>query len=84
MDDEDLDELILSRLRHRRGQDAARDGSGRIVTAADLAMFFNEPETRIHDRLQALAGQGLVKESGAAPDRWMIVLAGDSLDAAGG
>lgn len=82
MNDEDLDELILSRLRHRRSQDTAGDGSGRTVTAADLALFFNEPETRIHDRLQILAGQSLVAESAAAPDRWMIVLAGDSPDAA--
>lgn len=47
---------------------------------ADLATFFNEPESRIQDRLRALAEQGQVKESTAAPDRWMIVLASDPDD----
>jgi hypothetical protein len=78
MDDEDLDELILSHLRHRPSQDTAGDGSGRAVTAADPAMFVNEPKTRIQDRLPALAGHGLVEESGATPDNWTIVLAGNS------
>ncbi len=76
MNDEEIDELILSRLRQRRGQDA----SDRTLSAADLATFFNEPESRIQDRLRALTEQGLVKESAAAPDRWMIVLASDRSD----
>jgi hypothetical protein len=43
MSDEEIDELILSRLRQRRGQQPA----DRTVSAADLAAFFNEPEPRI-------------------------------------
>jgi hypothetical protein len=73
MDDEEIDELILSRLQQRRRQETA----DRAVSAADLAAFFNEPEPRIQHRLRALADQGLITESAAAPDRWMIVLASD-------
>lgn len=39
MDDEEIDELILSRLRQRRSQQAA----DRIVSAADLAAFSTSP-----------------------------------------
>jgi len=76
MSDEEIDELILSRLRQRRGQQPA----DRTVSAADLAAFFNEPEPRIQDRLRALADEGLITESTAAPDRWMIVLTSDPCD----
>jgi DNA-binding IclR family transcriptional regulator len=69
VNDEEIDELILNRLRRRRGQEPG----DRTLSAADLATFFNEPESRIRDRLKALAEQGLVKESSAVPDRWMIV-----------
>jgi hypothetical protein len=72
MNDEEIDELILSRLLQRRGQ--------RTLSAADLATFFNEPESRIQDRLRALAEQGQVKESAAAPDRWLIAPASDPDD----
>jgi hypothetical protein len=75
--DEELDELILSRLRQRRAQDAAGERHDRAVSAADLAASFDEPEARLQDRLSALAKQDLVRESGAAPDRWMIVLTND-------
>jgi hypothetical protein len=51
MDDEEIDELILSRLRQRRAQQAG----DRTASAADLATFFNEPEPRIQNRLRALA-----------------------------
>ncbi len=75
---EEIDELILSRLRQRRAQQAG----DRTASAADLATFVNEPEPRIQNRLRALAlaDQGLIKESAAAPDRWMIVLASDPSD----
>jgi hypothetical protein len=75
--DEELDELILSRLRQRRAQDAADETRDRAVSAADLAAFFNEPQARLQDRLRALAELGLVRESGAMPDCWMIVLTSD-------
>lgn len=76
MNDDEIDELILSRLRQRRGQESG----DRTLSAADLATFFNEPESRIQDRLKALAEQGQVKESAAAPDRWMIVLVNDPVN----
>jgi hypothetical protein len=80
MNDEELDDLILGRLRQRRGQHEAGATSGRTLSAADLAAFFNEPEPRIQDRLRARADQGLIKESAAAPDSWMIVLASHPSD----
>jgi len=46
MDDEEIDELILSRLRQRRAQQAG----ARTASAADLATFFNEPEPRCTER----------------------------------
>jgi len=73
MNDEELDDLILGRLRQRRGQDEA----GETLSAADPAAFFNEPASRIQDRFRALAEQGRVKESAAAPDRWMLVATSD-------
>jgi len=76
MDDEEIDELILSRLRQRRRLETA----DRTVSAADFAAFFNEPESRIQGRLRALADQGLIRESADAPDRWMIVLTSDPCD----
>ncbi|MFI4978077.1 MAG: hypothetical protein ACHQC8_05315 [Solirubrobacterales bacterium] len=76
MNDDELDELILGRLRQRRGQ--ATETADRTLTSADLAVFFNEPEERVRDRLRALAAEGRVKESTAAPDRWMIVIAGEA------
>lgn len=39
MDDEEIDELILSRLRQRRSEETADP----TASAADLAAFFNEP-----------------------------------------
>jgi hypothetical protein len=78
--DEELDELILSRLRQRRAQDVAGKTRDRAVSAADLAAFFNEPESRVQDRLGALAEQGLVMESAAAPGSWTIVLKSDLRD----
>jgi hypothetical protein len=80
MNDDELDDLILGRLRQRRGQDATRATGDRTLSAADLAAFFNEPESHIQDRLRALAEQGRVKESAAVPDRWMIVLTSDPPD----
>jgi hypothetical protein len=35
-------------------------------------MFFNEPENRVKARVRVLAPAGKIKESTAAPDRWMI------------
>ena len=75
MNDDELDELILGRLRHRCVQ--ATETGDRTITSADLAAFFNEPEVRVRDRLKALATEGRAKESTAAPDRWMIVLTSD-------
>ena len=75
MDDDDLDEPIPGPPATPPKQDAG-DRTDRIVRAADLAVFFTEPEPRIRARLQVLVGQRRVRESSAAPDRWMIVLEG--------
>jgi hypothetical protein len=61
MTDEELDELILSRLRNRATQ-----------SATDLAASFNEPEPRVEARVLALASEGRIEESAAMPGRWMI------------
>jgi hypothetical protein len=78
MDDEEIDELILSRLRQHRAQqsggpDRERGGPRHLLQRARTPY----PEPRIQNRLRALADQGLIKESAAAPDRWMIVVASD-------
>ncbi len=65
MGDDELDELILGRLRQRRGNDGAT--GDRTLSAAYLAVFFNEPELRVQRRLIALAAEGRVRESAAAP-----------------
>jgi hypothetical protein len=72
MDDHELDELILGRLRHRRQKTDAGELSDATQSAADLAAFFNEPEASVEDRLRGLASEGRIVESVAAPDRWMI------------
>ena len=73
MNDDELDELILGRLRQRA---QVAEVANRTLSSSDLAVFFNEPEARVQDRLNALAAEGLVKESTAAPDRSMIALTG--------
>ena len=44
----------------------------RLKRPADLAASFNEFESRVVPRLVALANEGRIKESTAAPERWMI------------
>lgn len=70
MSDDELDELILGRLRNRR--QAARANAAAAQSAADLAASFNEPESRVEERIRALATEGRITESDAAPGRWLI------------
>ena len=72
MTDDELDELILSRLRNRLEQAARLEVSAATQSPADLAASFNESESRVVPRLVALANEGRIKESTAAPERWMI------------
>lgn len=72
MIDEELDELILSRLRHLRAQAGRGATSTATQTAANMAVFFNEPEDRVQARIRALAGEDRIKESTAVLDCWMI------------
>jgi hypothetical protein len=72
MSDDELDELILGRLRNRREQAARVEISAATQSPADLAASFNEAEIRIVERLLTLASEGRIKESVAAPGRWMI------------
>jgi hypothetical protein len=72
MTDDELDELILSRLRSRWEQAARTEISAATQSSADLATSFNESEDRLEARILALASEGRIKESSAAPGRWMI------------
>jgi hypothetical protein len=72
MSDDELDELILARLRNRRQHPARTEITAATQSPADLATSFNEPETRVEARLQSLAREGRVKESTGAPGRWML------------
>ncbi len=72
MSDGELDELILGRLRNGREQAARVEIIVATQNPADLAVSFNEPESRVEERLLALASEGRIKESAAAPGRWMI------------
>jgi hypothetical protein len=73
MNDEELDELILSRLRSRLEQAERNERNDATQSPTDMAASFNEPEARVETRVLVLASEGRVKESAAAPGRWMIV-----------
>jgi hypothetical protein len=70
---EELDELILGRLRNRREAANVNLASAATQSPADLAASFNEPEDRVDERIRVLASEGRIKESEAAPGRWMLV-----------
>jgi hypothetical protein len=72
MTEDELDELILSRLRSRWEQAARAEISAATQSSADLATSFNESEGRLEARILVLASEGRIKESSAAPGRWMI------------
>jgi hypothetical protein len=72
MTDEELDELILSRLRSRREQTRSNELHDATQSPTDLAASFNEPEPRVEARVLVLAAEGRIKESAAVPGRWMI------------
>lgn len=72
MTEEELDEMILSRLRNRREQAERTEISDATQSPTDMAAAFNEPESRLEERVRSLAAEGRIKESAAAPDRWMI------------
>jgi hypothetical protein len=76
--DEELDELILSRLRDRREQTERNELHDATQSPTDLAASFNEPEARVEARILMLAGEGRIVESAALPGRWMIAASGDS------
>jgi hypothetical protein len=72
MSDDELDELILGRLRNGREQAVRVEIMVATQSPADLAASFNEAEIRIVERLLTLASEGRIKESAAAPGRWRI------------
>jgi hypothetical protein len=72
MSDEELDELILSRLRNRWEAANANLTPAATQSPSDLAASFNEPEDRVEERIRVLASEGRIKESEAAPGRWLI------------
>jgi hypothetical protein len=69
MSDEELDELILSRLRIRREQFGRNELSDTTQSTTDLAASFNEPEPRVEARVLQLATEERIKESSALPGR---------------
>jgi hypothetical protein len=78
MSDEELDELILSRLRSRREQLDRNDLHDATQSSTDLATSFNEPEPRVEARIRVLASEGKIVESAALPGRWLIAASGDN------
>jgi hypothetical protein len=72
MTDEELDDLILSRLRSRREQVELSELGNATQSTTDMAAAFNEPEVLVDARVLVLAGEGRIKESAAAPGRWML------------
>jgi hypothetical protein len=72
MTDEELDELILSRLRNRREQFGRSEPSDATQSTTDLAASFNEPEADVEARVLQLAAEDRIKESAAMPGRWML------------
>jgi hypothetical protein len=72
MTDEELDELILGRLRNRQEAAHARLSAAATQSPADLASSFNEPESLVEARILVLASEDRIKESDAAPGRWLI------------
>jgi hypothetical protein len=77
MSDEELDELILSRLRSRREQFGRNELHDATQSPTDLAASFIEPEARVEARILVLASGGRIVESAAVPGRWMIAVSGD-------
>ncbi|MGA9313210.1 MAG: hypothetical protein WBV77_01135 [Solirubrobacteraceae bacterium] len=72
MSDEELDELILSRLRNRREQFGRNELTDATQSTTDLAASFNEPEPRVEARVLQLAAEHRIEESPALPGRWML------------
>ncbi len=72
MTDEELDELILSRLRSRREQTELGELGDATQSTTNMATAFNEPDARVEARVLVLAGEGRIKESAAVPGRWML------------
>jgi hypothetical protein len=71
--DEELDELILGRLRNRREAAHANLAAAATQSSGDLDSSFNESEDRVDERVRVLVSEGRIRESEAAPGRWMIV-----------
>ncbi|MBA3807600.1 MAG: hypothetical protein H0X28_04270 [Solirubrobacterales bacterium] len=74
MNDHDLDDLILSRLRNRRVQAKEGDLSAAAQRATSPASFFNEPEDHVETRIRVLAADRWIVQTAAAPGRWMIAV----------
>jgi hypothetical protein len=72
MTDDKLDEVILGGLRIMR--EGLRQGAWNIstMTVAGIAAMVDQPVARVESRVAELAARGLIKESEAAPGRWMI------------
>ncbi len=70
--DEKLDEVLIGGLRIMR--EGFRQGAwvNSTLTAAGMAAMVDQPVARVQARIDDLAGRGLIRESEAAPGRWML------------
>jgi hypothetical protein len=80
MTDEELDELILRRLRSRAEQFKRSELQDATQSPTDLAASFNEPEARIDARIALLASEDRIVESASSPGRWRITVSDDRGD----
>ncbi len=75
MTDEELDELILSRLCSRREQAELSELGDATQSTTDMAAAFNEPDVRVDARVLVLAGEGRIRSplphpaAGCLPDQ---------------
>ncbi len=77
MTDDELDDGLLRLLRQARQNEEDDKTNDRTMKCSDLASSVGESKERVRARLGALEAEGTVRESAAAPDRWMIVCPGD-------
>lgn len=70
--DDRLDDAIIGGLRIMR--EGLRQGAwnNSTLTIAGIAAMVDQPVARVEQRVTDLVARGLLKESDAAPGRWMI------------
>lgn len=77
LDDDELDQRLLDLLMGARRAEEADQANRRTMSTLELAQVVNASSQRVSSRIGGLEIEGTVKESEAAPARWMVVLEGD-------